>query len=71
MSVTQMSEFRERQMREQFERAETASQFIMDMWYEAVDKERYLPWELSIKLIEQIMVDHGITLQDLAGNQGS
>jgi len=71
MSVTQMSEFRDRRIQEQFERADTAGQFIMEMWYEAVDKERYLPWELSIKLIEQIMVDHGITLQDLAGNQGS
>ncbi len=70
MGVTRMSDFRDRQVREHYEQMETTGRFIMDMWYEAVDKERYLPRELSIKLIEQIMLDHGIMLQDLAGLQG-
>ena len=71
MSVTRMNEFRDRQIREKFEQDEAAGKFVMDMWYEAVDKERYLPRELSLKLIEQIMLDHGITLQDLADKQGT
>lgn len=69
MSVKDIVEFREKRAKEKFEREEASCQFIMDMWYEAVDKERYLPWELSIKLIEQIMLDHGITLGDLAKNR--
>lgn len=70
MSVTQIEDFREKQGRQKFEKEKAAGQFTMDMWYEAVEKERYLPWQLAIKLIEQIMVDHGITLKDLSEIQG-
>ncbi len=69
MSVKDMGEFREKRAKEKFERDEAACQFIIDMWREAVEKERYLPWELSIKLIEQIMLDHGIRMGDLAKNR--
>ncbi len=66
MSVQKISEFREKQEQRKFEEQIAADDFMMYMWQEAVDKERYLPRELSIKLIEQIMLDHGINLQDLS-----
>lgn len=71
MSVTQIEDFRQKQEREKFERERAAGRFTMDMWQEAVEKERYLPRQLAVKLIEQIMIDHGITLKDLSEIQDS
>lgn len=37
----------------------------MDAWSAAVDNSRYLPWQMAVKLIQQIMIDHGIKTEDI------
>lgn len=64
MRVENLSEFRKERAQREFQKEMETSEFILDMWYEATDKERYLPRELAIKLIEQIMLDHGIRPQE-------
>jgi hypothetical protein len=42
-----------------------ASQFTIETFQEAIDAARYLPRVLAIKLIEQVMLDHGLEPMDV------
>jgi hypothetical protein len=41
------------------------SPFTMEAFKTAVEQERYLPWNLAVTLVRQIMIDHGIRLEDV------
>lgn len=41
------------------------SKFTLEAFQSAVEQERYLPWDLAVTLVRQIMIDHGIQLKDL------
>jgi hypothetical protein len=47
------------------EKQAEVSQFTLEAFKAAVEQERYLPWNLAVTLIRQIMIDHGIGVEDL------
>jgi hypothetical protein len=43
-----------------------ASEFTVETYRAAIDAARYLPRVLAIKLIEQVMLDHGLDPTEVA-----
>ena len=65
MRVLSFEKLKEKRNREQDRRRIEATQFVVDAWNIAVEHERFLPKELALKLVRQIMVDHGIKVKEL------
>jgi hypothetical protein len=65
MGVVVVGKFRADQRRESLEEQAEISQFTLEAFKAALEQERYLPWKLAVTLVRQVMLDHGIRLEDL------
>ncbi len=63
--VISFENVKEKQDQEQREQTEKAYEFTFQAWNVAVEHSRFLPQKMAIKLIEQIVYDHGIRADDL------
>jgi hypothetical protein len=65
MGAVVVGKFGADRKRELCEEQEEVSQFTLEAFKAAVEQERYLPWNLAVILVRQVMIDHGIKLEDL------
>jgi hypothetical protein len=63
MNIIDLKDFRSRREHQRIERR--ACEFLIEAWNSAVENEQRLPTEMALSLIHRIMLDHGLTFQDI------
>ncbi len=65
MKIVSLEKSRKKRDEQRHQKDLEAASFTANVWNIAVDHERYLPRKLAIKLIHQIMMDHGIEVREM------